>query len=103
MLVSLSLTIHTEHTQTAYRASAQSALMQLASQAENHYRSHWSYQNYTPDPSVLQRLEKHYTLTVDIQPQHYTLTATPLRADRCGILQINHQGVQQAAAQGCWK
>ena len=103
ILVSVSLTFHAEHTQTAHRTRAQSALMQIAAEAENHYRSHWSYQNYTPDPSVLQKLEKHYTFTVDLQPQHYTLTATPLRNDRCGILQLNHQGLQQAEASGCWK
>lgn len=103
ILVSLSLTFHSEHTQTAQRAGAQSVLMQLAAQAENHYRNHWSYQNYSLDPIVLQRIEKHYTITADLQAQHYTFTATPLRADRCGVLQINHQGLRQAEGQGCWK
>lgn len=103
LLVSVSHTFHREHTRTAQRASAQSVLMQLAAQAENHYRNHWSYQDYVPDPSLLQKLEDHYTIAFDMQPQHYTLTATPMRSDRCGILQINHLGLQQAEAQGCWK
>lgn len=103
ILVSLSLTFHAQHTQTAQRTSAQSALMQLASQAETHYRNHWSYQGYALDPKVLQRIQNNYAVTIDLHSQHYTLTATPLRKDRCGVLQLNHQGLQTAEADGCWK
>jgi len=103
ILVSIAIPYLQEHQRTSQRTAAQAALMQLASQAEAHYSQHWSYLGFTLDPKVVERVAAHHVLKMDLNEQHYTLTATPLKADRCGTLQVLHDGRTQAQAGKCWR
>lgn len=103
ILASIAIPYFQEHQRTGQRTAAQAALMQLASQAEAHYSQHWTYQGFTLDPKVVERVATHHALTMHLDGQQYTLTATPLHADRCGTLQVLHDGRTQAQADKCWR
>jgi len=103
ILASIAIPYVQEHLRTTHRTAAQAALMQLATQAESHYSQHWSYEDFALDPSVLDRVAKQYQITLQLEAQHYTLTATPLHTDRCGTLQLLHDGRTQAQAVQCWR
>lgn len=103
ILASMAIPYFQEHHRTSQRTAAQAALMQLASQAEAHYSQHWTYHGFTLDPRVVERVAAHHALTVELDGQHYTLTATPLKADRCGTLQVLQDGLTQAQTDKCWR
>lgn len=103
ILASIAIPYMQEHLRTTHRTAAQAALMQLAAQAESHYSQHWSYQDFVLDPKVVDRVAKQYQIALQLEAQHYTLTATPLHADRCGTLQLMHDGRTQAQAAQCWR
>ena len=103
ILASIAIPYLQEHLRTTQRTAAQAALMQLAAQAESHYSQHWSYQEFDLDPQVLARVATHHTVAIILEGQHYTLTASPIHTDRCGTLQLSHDGRTQAAASQCWR
>jgi len=103
ILASIAIPYLQEHLRTTQRTAAQAALMQLAADAELHYSKHWTYENYTPEPKVIQRVVQHHEVTIEIEGQHYKLLATPLKTDRCGTLQLHHDGRTHAQAANCWR
>jgi type IV pilus assembly protein PilE len=103
ILASIAIPHLREHLRTTHRTAAQAALMQLAAQAETHYSLHWSYQDFILDPKVVDRVASQYQISLQLEAQHYTLTATPLHTDRCGTLQLMHDGRTLADAEQCWR
>jgi len=103
ILASIAIPYLQEHLRTTQRTAAQAALMQLAAQAESHYSQHWSYQHFTLDAAIIDRVASHHEIAIERDGQHYALTATPLNTDRCGTLQLHHDGRTQAQAANCWR
>jgi type IV pilus assembly protein PilE len=103
ILASISIPYLQEHLRTTQRTATQAALMQLAAQAEAHYSQHWTYQHFTLDPKVVERVAAHHTIAIELEGQHYALTATPTQSDRCGTLQVLHDGRTHAQAANCWR
>jgi type IV pilus assembly protein PilE len=103
ILASIAIPYLQEHLRTTQRTAAQAALMQLAAQAESHYSQHWTYQHFTLDSAIIDRVASHHEIAIALEGQHYALTATPLNTDRCGTLQLHHDGRTHAQAANCWR
>ena len=84
ILASIAIPYLQEHLRTTQRTAAQAALMQLAAQAESHYSQHWTYQHFTLDSAIIDRVASHHEIAIELEGQHYALTASPLKTDRCG-------------------
>lgn len=110
ILAAIAYPSYQQYVLRSHRATAQADLLELAQWMERNYTQTNSYAlpaGVLPFITSPRTGGARYDLTVVIAGanQTFILTATPTAVqanDACGVLTINQQGVNSAAAANCW-
>lgn len=106
ILAAIAFPSYREYVLRSHRADAQADLVELAQWLERQYTINNAYAGVLPFNQTPRTGAARYNLTVVFpNTQSFTLTATPAGAqvgDTCGVMTLNQQGAQTAAAANCW-
>lgn len=119
ILAAIAMPSYRQYIQRGDRASARAALLEAQQFMERFYAANDAYDQDKSVPPVAVALPARlvnvptespkYTLSVNAPAANsYTLTATPLTADKCGNLTLTNTGVKGISAVGptiqeCWR
>lgn len=111
ILAAVAYPSYTNHVRKGRRVDAQTVLVELAQQLEQHYARNNSYASFTLSSysSITSRVSTYYTVTLPtLSAQAYTVQAAPTavggqNADTCGTMTLTHTGSKTPTTAGCWK
>lgn len=110
ILAAVAYPSYTDHIRKGRRVDAQTAMMELAQQLEQHYSRNNSYDTFTlaSYSSITGRVSTYYTITLPtLSAQAYTIRAAPTTAgaqntDTCSTMTLTHTGGKTPTTTGCW-
>lgn len=112
ILSAIAVPSYNEHIRKSRRAQAKADLVEYAQLAERHFTVNNAYTGFvlptTQSPREAGSTAR-YTVTANVTPTTFTLTATPLAgqaSDRCGTLSVTNTGAKNrtgsAPLSECW-
>jgi type IV pilus assembly protein PilE len=113
ILTTIAYPSYSEYLAKGNRADARASLLEAAQYMERQYSAQSQYQSALPvrlqvSPAGSTAGQNRYSLTVTATVSAYTLTAVPVRADRCGSLTLTNTGVKARTGTAlsnaeCWR
>ena len=109
ILAAVALPSYRESVKRGDRASARAALLEAQQFMERYYAANDKYASATLPPrlAAVPNESVRYNLTVTSTVNAYTVTATPVSADKCANLTITHTGTRGTSSalstNECWK
>jgi type IV pilus assembly protein PilE len=104
---------YVEYIAKGARADARATLLEAAQYMERQYSAQSQYQSALParlqvSPAGSSGGQNRYSLTVTATVSAYTLTAAPVRAERCGSLTLTNTGIKartgtELSDAECWR
>lgn len=110
ILATISYPVYTSHIRKTHRAEAKATLFKLASNLEEYYAMHHSYEGATLNQLGITPISAYYQFNIlSAGVDHYFLQAIPFAKqslDDCGVLGIDHLAKKSrtghASISECW-
>lgn len=111
VLAAVAYPSYMDYVRKGKRATAQAALMEVASKEQTYLLDRRQYTATLVDMSFSapKEIESDYTITVavnnGVSPPTFTATATPQgkqTTDKCGTMTLNQAGAKTAGSAECW-